>query len=318
MPRLQDGMASSNTPYTKYEKVLFYDKKMRFLATDGRPVFLSNQSHDATWPRYIPWARRAITLSAAHKIIMIHRKFLSMSFTNAAFAFTRRTCLAASKTILKEFIAMSGETDQGPTFWTHQAFSVAACIIIFLELLHQESLDGLADTQYSLVLETLEILSRIQKRSMIAFRGVKLLKALQKQVGQQVFPTQDKRGNKRGHDNNDGTPRKRQRLFDITSFIQHFHGFNEAATNQCPTNAQATEGALSVDGTPSSAPPSAENTLQQQVLDPNEMYGTSDCHMNARRNMVPMDFDQFYDLPMMNFDNSRAFENLLYLANKEI
>lgn len=74
MPRLQDGMASSNTLYTKHEQVLLYDRKMRSIATDARPAFLAaNTPVDETWPCYISWARGAITMSSAHKIIMIHR-----------------------------------------------------------------------------------------------------------------------------------------------------------------------------------------------------------------------------------------------------
>jgi len=73
MPSLQDGMASSNTLYTKYEKVILHDKRMRALATQGRPLFLSNAPLDPRWPPYIPWARRALAMSSAHKIIMIHR-----------------------------------------------------------------------------------------------------------------------------------------------------------------------------------------------------------------------------------------------------
>ena len=33
---------------------------------------------------------------------MIHRRFLGMSFHEKSFAFTRRTCLAAAKTIINE------------------------------------------------------------------------------------------------------------------------------------------------------------------------------------------------------------------------
>ena len=72
MPALQDAMALSNTLYTRYEAVLGHDKKMRSLAT-GRPLFLANTVIDENWPCYIPWARQAIAMSSAHKIIMIHR-----------------------------------------------------------------------------------------------------------------------------------------------------------------------------------------------------------------------------------------------------
>lgn len=72
MPALQDAMALSNTLYTKHAAVLVHDKKMRSLAA-GRPQFLANTAVDENWPCYIPWARQAIAMSSAHKIIMIHR-----------------------------------------------------------------------------------------------------------------------------------------------------------------------------------------------------------------------------------------------------
>jgi hypothetical protein len=82
MPALQDVMALSNTLYTKHEAVLVHDKKMRSLAT-GRPPFLANTAFDENWPCYIPWARRAIAMSSAHKIIMIHRYVVGFSASEA-------------------------------------------------------------------------------------------------------------------------------------------------------------------------------------------------------------------------------------------
>lgn len=237
MPRLQDGMASSNTLYTKHDQVLLYDKKMRTLATDIRPPFLANTADDHGWPCYVPWARRAIAMSSAHKIIMIHRcaayslssgleanlrlrKFLSLSFTNPMFAFTRRTCLAASKTILKEYIAINDD-ESSPLFWTHQAFSVAACIIICLDLLHQDVIPG--DPHLQLVTESIAILEASQERSLIASRGVHLLKALQKRVS----ATTNSR--KRPAENDDsGATRKRQRVFDVSAFVHSFRSGLEA------------------------------------------------------------------------------------------
>ncbi|KAK3116626.1 hypothetical protein LTR53_002801 [Teratosphaeriaceae sp. CCFEE 6253] len=136
MPHLQDGLEGSNTLYTRYEQVLKYDKKMRSLATAERPLFLSNGQIQPQWPCYVPWARRAAAISSSHKIIMIHRKFLSVSFTNRAFDFSRRTCLAASKTILKE--VRQAALEDGVVLWIYHAFSVAASITLCLDLLHYD------------------------------------------------------------------------------------------------------------------------------------------------------------------------------------
>ncbi|KAI1854982.1 hypothetical protein JX265_012337 [Neoarthrinium moseri] len=137
MPRLQDGLVSSNTLFTKYEQVVKWDKQLRNLATAGRPIYLSAVPLDSQWPVFVPWARRSLAISSSHKIIMIHRSFLSESFTNPAFGFTRRTCLAASKTIIKEYKCVVEEN--GPVLWIHQAFSVAASVILILDVLHREN-----------------------------------------------------------------------------------------------------------------------------------------------------------------------------------
>jgi hypothetical protein len=57
---------------------------------------------------------------------MVNRKFLWQSFTYPAFSVTRKTCIAASKTIIRaqEQTAM----DDGPELWIYHAFSVAAAV----------------------------------------------------------------------------------------------------------------------------------------------------------------------------------------------
>lgn len=126
MPDLQDDLTVSNDLYTKYEEVLKYDRRMRTLATQHLPYYLQNVPLDPAWPCYVPWARRSLAISSAHKIIMIHRKFLSASFINPLFEFTRKTCVAASRTILKE--QKEAPRDGGPVLWVYQAFSVTACV----------------------------------------------------------------------------------------------------------------------------------------------------------------------------------------------
>ncbi|KAJ5151315.1 uncharacterized protein N7482_010567 [Penicillium canariense] len=126
MPDLQDDVTSCNTLYTRYEKVLKYDRRLRTLATQHLPSYLQNIPLDPSWPCYVPWARRSLAISSAHKVIMIHRKFLSLSFVNPMFEFTRKTCVAASRTIIKE--QKEATRNGGPILWIHQAFSVTASI----------------------------------------------------------------------------------------------------------------------------------------------------------------------------------------------
>ncbi|KAL4962757.1 Zn(II)2Cys6 transcription factor [Aspergillus stella-maris] len=175
MPQLQDDLVQSNTLYTKYEHVLKYDTQMRALASKHVPLWLRDTPIDPSWPCYVPWARHCLTISSAHKIIMIHRKFLWPSFTNPAFAFTRRTCIAASKTIIRECKRVSEE--EGPTLWIYHAFSVAASIILCLDILFRPPSDAENQSHRELIQDTLAILLR-GETSMIAKRGVTILRLL--------------------------------------------------------------------------------------------------------------------------------------------
>ncbi|KAL2205935.1 hypothetical protein CC79DRAFT_1247926, partial [Sarocladium strictum] len=179
MPRLQDGLLSCNTPFTRYEQVLAWDARLRALVTTERPSYLGHVPIEPDWPPWVPWGRRALAISSGHKIIMIHRSFLSDSFTNPAFAFTRRTCLSASKTIIKEYKQVIEE--DGPVLWIHQAFAVAASIILLLDILHRDPTDGDCTEHKQLVKDVIDILSLYQY-SMICKRGIKLLRALLKEV----------------------------------------------------------------------------------------------------------------------------------------
>ncbi|OAA61959.1 Oxoglutarate/iron-dependent oxygenase [Niveomyces insectorum RCEF 264] len=185
MPRLQDALLACNTAYTRYEQVRAWDARMRRIATAERPAFLANQVVPlaAHWPCWIPWARRTLAISSGHKIIMIHRACLSASFTNPAFALTRHTCLAASKTIIKEYRAVVRE--DGPVLWVHQAFSVAAAIILLLDVLHRGPGEREHAEHKRLAEAVVAILQQFPD-SMIAVRGVKLLRALLDEVAERA------------------------------------------------------------------------------------------------------------------------------------
>ncbi|SPO07172.1 uncharacterized protein DNG_09866 [Cephalotrichum gorgonifer] len=216
MPPLQDGLISCNTPFTKYEQIIKYDKQLRSLATSGRPTFLSNLPMEPGWPIYIPWARRALAISSSHKIIMIHRSFLSESFTKPAFAFTRRTCLAASKTIIKEYKCVVEE--DGPVIWIHQAFSIAASIILILDILHREPGEREIAEHRQLIEDIVEILKKY-RNSMIAVRGAKLLCALLEEIANISNDASRKR---RLEDDADNRAQKRFRGFNVPVFVKSF------------------------------------------------------------------------------------------------
>ncbi|KAF2622082.1 hypothetical protein BU25DRAFT_353134 [Macroventuria anomochaeta] len=185
MPRLLDATSGCNTLFTRYEQVLKYDEKMRKLATASMPTFLfTNATIDATWPVWVGWARRSLAICAAHKIIMIHRRFLGLSFTNTAFSFTRRTCVAAANTILKE--ALSTNDQNGPVLWIEQAFSVAAGIVLSLDTAHRDPKEDDLEQYTAMMNNTIDYLKKFQG-SKIAARGAQLLATLQKEVRQGSF-----------------------------------------------------------------------------------------------------------------------------------
>ncbi|KAJ0424986.1 hypothetical protein BJY00DRAFT_308874 [Aspergillus carlsbadensis] len=174
---LHDGVKNATTLYTRYEQVLEHDRQLRILATQGVPRFLQNTPLEKEWPCYVPWARRCLAISLSHKVIMIHRKFLALSFTNPVFGRTRRTCVAAARTIIKEQKGARG--DGGPVLWIQQAFGVTASIILCLDLFHRPrtASDTEATHHRQLINDGLEMLAD-GPSNMIAKRGVGLLEAL--------------------------------------------------------------------------------------------------------------------------------------------
>ncbi|KAH8683084.1 hypothetical protein BGZ60DRAFT_210942 [Tricladium varicosporioides] len=127
MPALLDQCSKAHNLNTKYEEVLRFDRMMRDIVMSDLPSCLNSQTLvDDSWPKWIVLARRCLTVTSAHKIIMIHRRFLGMSFHDKRYAFTRRTCLAAAKTIINE--VKQSLPEESPILWTMQAFSVAAAV----------------------------------------------------------------------------------------------------------------------------------------------------------------------------------------------
>jgi hypothetical protein len=152
---------------------------------------------------------------------MIHRKFLSMSFDNPAFAFTRRTCIAASKTILKEF--RQALSSNGPVLWIYHAFSVAAAITLSLDMIYAKSQDASSAQHESMVAEAVQNLESAGN-SKIAQRGASLLSDLLKlirSVKSGRTGTAQKR--KTGQDDDAATvPNKSRRTSDMNALVGDF------------------------------------------------------------------------------------------------
>lgn len=175
-----------------------------------------------------------------------HRKFVGLSFTNTAFSFTRRTCLAASKTILKEAFAA---TDQdAPALWIDQAFAVAAGIILSLDILHRKPSEKEFEEHRQLVTDTIEYLKRFDY-SKIASRGVHLLSSLQQEL-ERFGPIDSRKRTRPAEDIGSITSRKRARIFDVQTFIrdvsQNLGVTSPAATSNDDISGNAMEDAWDV------------------------------------------------------------------------
>ncbi|USP82227.1 hypothetical protein yc1106_09501 [Curvularia clavata] len=301
MPQLQDDLISCNTLFTKYEQVIKWDKQMRILASE-RPSFLLNIPIDPSWPCYISWARRSLAISSAHKIIMIHRSFLSDSFTNPAFCFTRRTCLAASKTIIKEWkLSMD---DDGPSLWIHQAFSVAAAIILILDVMHRCPTEIEYGEHKQLAEDTVKLLQQRQN-SMIATRGSELLLALLLEISDSRHTLNTR---KRRHDGTQthadpcADAGRKARQFNVSAFVKSF--CNSMRQNNTTGFSNQPQGYISYLPMPGNA---------DQVLVASEA-GTLPANSPDLQLGQNTGNDTFFPPAL---EGGTVFENLLYLANHD-
>lgn len=135
MPGLVDGLGPMNRrkpTREQYEHILRVDQRMRTIVKNI-PLFMLRP--DVAKEAEIPWltiARRSLAITAAEKIIMIHRLFLFRSFHDPSYGHSRRTCVAAAMTILREHETIVEEGDL--SIWTHTAFAITAGVILCFEM----------------------------------------------------------------------------------------------------------------------------------------------------------------------------------------
>ncbi|KAI2732355.1 transcriptional regulator family: Fungal Specific TF [Penicillium roqueforti] len=179
MPGLVDGlgpMKSRKPMREQYEHILHIDQKMRAIVK-AIPSFLLRA--DKTKEAQIPWlaiARRSLAITAAEKIIMIHRPFLFRSFNDQTYTYSRRTCVAAAMTILREHEVIVREGDI--SIWTHTAFAITAAVIMCFEV------NATAENQATIAQSHKDAIvaarTRLANRSndVLAQRGVALIDAI--------------------------------------------------------------------------------------------------------------------------------------------
>lgn len=107
---------------------------------------------------------------------MIHRAFLSRAFRSANYAYTRRTCVAASMTILREHQAITSADDL--SIWTHTAFCITAPVIICFEISYCANLGDRNVEIYREAVRAARDRLAARKENLLASRGVPLIDAI--------------------------------------------------------------------------------------------------------------------------------------------
>ncbi|KAJ9157219.1 Monooxygenase, FAD-binding [Pleurostoma richardsiae] len=179
MPDLLDGLGITNNQRSvseRYKHVLSMDRRMRETVRRFPPCFLKQDPENEARLPWLHIARRSLAITAAEKIIMIHRPFLIRSYQVPRYDFTRRTCTAAARTILREHDALAQADDL--CVWTHTPFCITAAVILCFEI--NSAGDGDESTVAShraAVIATRQRLAH-RKSDVLAQRGVALLDIL--------------------------------------------------------------------------------------------------------------------------------------------
>jgi hypothetical protein len=175
--------------------------------------------------------------------------------------------------------------------WTHQAFSVAACIVIYFDILHSSSStqDGA-----SLVEKTIEHLQLCRQKSMIAARGVKVLNALQKQIAVRAQSRKSPIENTKYQN-----PRKRRRGFDAVDFARSFcDGENDPSVSSQIQEQQN---------------PTPELNSWSQQIPENPQVSSVDEPL-----ILSADLTWIWKTPVNDDDGTRTFDSLLSFANQGV
>lgn len=176
MPELSDGLGpvSNRKPLQQqYDHVLRMDQKMREMVRQI-PSFLLRE--DVQEQSRIPWlsiARRSLAITAAEKIIMIHRSHLWRAFQSPKYAYTRRTCVAAAMTILREHEAIAQSDDL--SIWTHTAFCITAAVILSFEVAYRISTHDHGIEKYRGAIQAAREGLAVRSEDVLASRGVTLI-----------------------------------------------------------------------------------------------------------------------------------------------
>ncbi|RDI84230.1 hypothetical protein Vi05172_g5654 [Venturia inaequalis] len=179
IPKLLDGISKSEDVASRYEHVINVDRQMRKVVTKIPSAILRDHGAAGRGPEWLTLARRTLAITAADKILMIHRPFLVRSFQSPAYLFTRTTCISAAMTILREHEQLC-EADSGcPPIWVHSAFCVTAIVVICLNLLYcRSTMTSERKLHYEQLIRSAGTRLSLSKYDTMARRGVYLIDAM--------------------------------------------------------------------------------------------------------------------------------------------
>ncbi|KAF1834455.1 hypothetical protein BDW02DRAFT_330389 [Decorospora gaudefroyi] len=165
---------------THYAAIIKFDGKMRALCVEEVPECISPRTpHHPSWPKWVAWATRLHQASANHKLIMIHQNFLSKSFKDMRYTYSRWACASAAKNIINLYNTREPEE---PQWWVEQAFITTAGICLVLDLFHRSESDPETQEYQACVQKAIKFLQQFFASS-VAVHGARLLMSLLQEHG---------------------------------------------------------------------------------------------------------------------------------------
>lgn len=159
----------------RYAATLKFDGEMRVAGVERAPLCLSPRvPYRSGWPKWVMWGRRLHQASINHKLIMIHQRFLSKSFKDPRYTYSRWACVTASKNIVNLYNKRDPEE---PQQWVEQSFIVTAGVCLILDLFHRAEIDPEAQECQACVQRAIRYLQNFITSS-VAVHGVRLLMSL--------------------------------------------------------------------------------------------------------------------------------------------
>ncbi|KAF2132033.1 hypothetical protein P153DRAFT_354686 [Dothidotthia symphoricarpi CBS 119687] len=160
---------------TRYGVVVKYDGDFRADNLENMPICLSHRTPiNPAWPCWTKWARRMYQSAYNHNIIMIHQTFLSKSFKEPRYTYSRWASTNAAKIIIGLYTTR--EPDE-PQLWVEQAFVVTAGICLGIDLFHRSDRDSETQEYYACVHKAIDYLGLFPTSS-VATHGRRLLTSL--------------------------------------------------------------------------------------------------------------------------------------------